>query len=83
MDIQLLQKYVDVTLAELGVSNLGPGRARARPDKADPANKARVRVHRLVGKLDFASRLLPLVQRQGWRIKLSLDELHGYIEVTT
>lgn len=83
MDIQLLQEYVDAALAEIGVSNLGPGRARARPDKADPANKARVRVHRLASKLDFASRLLSLVQRQGWRVKLSLDELHGYIEVTT
>lgn len=81
MNIQLLQEYVDVALAEFGVRNHGSGRVRARPDRADPSNKAKVGVHRLVDKLLFASRLLSLVQRQGWRIKIS--ESRSYIEVTT
>lgn len=81
MNIQLLQAYVDAALAEIGISNHGPDRVKARPDKADPASKAWVRVHGLADALDFASHLVQLVVRQDWCV--TLNGTHRYLRVTT
>jgi hypothetical protein len=81
MNIQLLQEYVDAALAELGVRNHGHGRVKVRPDKADPVNKAWVRVHGLADALEFASHLVSLAVRQEWCV--TLNGTHRYLRVTT
>lgn len=81
MNIQLLQEYVDAALAEIGVSNHGPGRVKARLDREDPANKAWVRVHGRANAIKFASNLVSLTMRQGWCVVLNAP--HRYLRVTT
>lgn len=81
MNIQLLQEYVDAALAEIGIRNHGPGRVKARLDKADPANKAWVRVHESADAVRFASHLVELTYRQKWCV--TLNGTHGYLRVTT
>ena len=81
MNVQLLQAYVDAALAELGVSNHGPGRVKARLDRTDPANKAWVRVHGFADAVEFASHLVSLAVRQEWCV--TLDGTHRHLRVTT
>ena len=81
MNIQLLQEYVDAALAEIGVYNHGPGRVKARLDKEDPANKMWVRVHESADAIRFASHLVSLTLRQGWRVVL--NGTNRYLMVTT
>lgn len=81
MNIQLLQEYVDAALAEIGVSNHGPGRVKARLDKEDPANKAWVRVHGSADAVRFASHLVVIANRQKWCV--TINGTHRYLKVTT
>jgi hypothetical protein len=75
-----MQEYVDAALAEIGVSNHGPGRVKARLDKTDPVNGAWVRVHSRSNAIKFASHLVSLTTRQGWCVVLNAP--HRYLRVT-